>query len=149
MSVSHTSADSFSSDQRIFVHNNSWQLATFSLISTLADCSELGEVQRIISPSISLLGPGARLWMPSQYNEEEKGIKYIQLMMKNLSRKTPSFSFVNLAKYLFLFLKRSLVQNYIALLYRLSAISNIQYPSSNPVIGVMELYWITKRLMLF
>ena len=58
-------------------------------------------------------------------------------MMKNLSRKTPSFSFENLAKYLFLFLKRSLVQNYIALLYRLSAISNIQYPSSHWSYGVI------------
>ena len=72
LSISHTSADSVSSDQRIFVHNNSWQLATSSLISTLADCSELGEVQRITSPSISLLGPGARLWMPSQYNEQDR-----------------------------------------------------------------------------
>ena len=92
MSISHTSADSFSSDQRIFVHNNSWQLATSSLISTLADCSELGEVQRITSPSISLLGPGARLWMPSQYEEEKEGLlntNNIQLMIKNLSRKTP------------------------------------------------------------
>ena len=74
MSVSHTSADSFSSDQIIFVHNNSWQLAKSSLISTLADCSELSEVQRITHLLLSLswgLGQD-RLWMPSQYNMEMK-----------------------------------------------------------------------------
>ena len=61
------------------------------------------------------------------------------------------FSFATLSLiFVLVFVMVPLVQNYIALLYRLSAISNIQYPSSNPVIGVMELYWVTiKRLMLF